>query len=167
MVCPCEPQSLRLSYLWMPLVFWYSWFLSHVLSWTRKWAFRISELVSSVSLWSWLLDMMRLSTVDCSAYILGCLLWALLCQVLGAEHVCHKYFFDFHVCLYLDLMLGFMWVFACVVLFCRDWSIWIFVCYFILNENEWHIRYVFDPLMGVIKIFDGDGVWTFIFIQMV
>ena len=33
---------------------------------------------------------------------------------------------------------------------------------FCLIENEGHIRYVFDPLMGVIKIFGGDGVWTFI-----
>ena len=36
-----------------------------------------------------------------------------------------------------------------------------------MSENEWHIQYVFDPLIIVIKIFDGDGVWKFIFIWMI
>ena len=151
----------------MPLVFWYSWLIPHVFSWTRKWDFRISELGSSVSLWSWLLAMMHSLTVDCSAYLIECLVWASLCQVLGAKYLCHKYFVDFHVRLYLYFLFGCIWVVACVILFCMDWSIWIFCVSFILSENEWHIRYVFDPPMGVIKIFDGDGVWTFIFIQMI
>ena len=34
----------------------------------------------------------------------------------------------------------------------------LFVLVFIMIENEWHNRYVFDFLMGVINIFDGDGV---------
>ena len=38
---------------------------------------------------------------------------------------------------------------------------------FILSENVWHIRYVFDISNGVINIFDGDGVQKFLFIQMI
>ena len=37
-----------------------------------------------------------------------------------------------------------------------------FCVIFLLSEIEWHIKYVFNPLMDVIKIFGGVGVWTFI-----
>ena len=156
--CPFVLQLLHLSHIWISWVFCYSWLMSHVFSWTRKWDFRISELTSSVYLWSGLLDMMRLLNVDCSAYLLWCLLWSSLCQVPGVEYLCHKYFVDFHVRLYLDFLLKCVWVVACIILFRRDWNIWIFCVGFILIENEWHIQYVFDPLMGVITIFCGDGV---------
>ena len=151
----------------MPLVFCYSWLLLHVFSWMRKWDFWISELVSSVWPWSWILVMMHLSTVDCSTYLLGCLLWTYVCQVLCNKYLCRKYFVDFHVRVYLDCLLGCMWVVACVMSWCTGWIIW-FVCVsFSLSENEWHNRYVFDFPMGVIKNFDGDDVWIFIFIPMI
>ena len=70
------PQLLRLSHCWMPRVFWYSWMLPHVFSWTRKWAFRVSELASSLSLWFFSLATMCLSSIDYSDYLLGCFLFA-------------------------------------------------------------------------------------------
>ena len=73
-------------------------------------------------------------------------------------------------------------MYVCTWIFC--WSVceFLHVCYYlvgieilgffcvsyILSENEWRIKYVFDPLMGVINIFGGDGVWTFIgFIRLI
>ena len=67
------------------------------------------------------------------AYLLECLLWASLCQFPGAEYLCHKYFVGFHVCLYLDFLLECLWVVACVILFGRDWNIWIFCVISILS----------------------------------
>ena len=146
----------------MSQLFCYSWLLPHVLSWTIKLASLIYELASSLLLWLLLIATMCLSSIDCSAYLLGCLVWAPLCKVPGAEYLCHKYFFAFHERLYLNFLLECVWVVACVILFCRDWYICIFCVSFILSENEWHIKYVFDPLIGVINIFCGGGVWTFI-----
>ena len=133
---PCGPQVLSLSHPRMPQVFCYSWLLTREFSLMRKWAFRISELVFSVSLWLWLLAMMRFSTVDCLTYLLGYLLWAYLCQFLCSEYLCHKYFVDFHVCFYLDCLLGCMWVFLCVMLWCTGWNI-CFVCVSFYSDWEW------------------------------
>ena len=155
-------QLLRLCHLWILKVFFYYWLLPHVFYWTRRWDFRISELASSVSLWLLLLATMHTSYVDCQAYLLGYLLWELLCQVTGAEYFYHKYFVDFHLCLYLYFLLECVWFFACVILFGMDWNIWIFCVGFILSDNEWHVKYVFDLPMCVINIFGWDGVWTFI-----
>ena len=69
----------------------------------EKWYFRISELASSVLLLLLLLATMRWLYVYCSVYVLRCFIWASLCQVHGAEYLRHKYFVDFHICLYLDL----------------------------------------------------------------
>ena len=136
--CPCGPQLLRLSHPWMPRVFWYSWLLPHELSWMRKWTFRISELVLSVSLWSWLLAMICSSSVGCLTYLLGCFLWASLCQVLCAEYLCHKCFSDFHVRLYLDCLLVCMWVFSCVMSLFTGWNVSC-VCGSYYSEWEWVI----------------------------
>ena len=129
--------------------------------------FEIYELVSSVSPWSWLLSMMHLSTVDCSSYLLGYLLWATLCQVLSLSiYVINTFLIFMYIC---------TWIFCWGV--CECFHVWcyvvrveifgLFVLVFILSENEWHIRYVFDIQVGVINIFDGDDVWTFLFTPMI
>ena len=96
-------------------------------------------------------------SVDCSVYISGCLLWAYLCQVLCAVYVCHKYFIDFHVRLYLDCLFGvYVSVFMCYVMmyglkyfFCLCWFLFWIRMSDILNVFliSWWVWSIF--LMGV------------------
>ena len=114
----------------------------------KKWAFRIYELVSSVLIWWLSIATMCLSSVDYSDSLLGCLICASLCYVPGAEYLCHRYLvycqvFYIHLCCNVCELLH-LWSYLIGIEFVD------FCVSFLLSANKWHIKYVFDPLMGVI-----------------
>ena len=116
MGCPFVPQSLRLSHLWIPRVFFYSWLLPHGLL-NKKMGF--SDFLFGVFSIALIVVTSHDSFVECwlfslpfRVFVISIPLSTSWCWIFMSE-----YFFYYHVLLYLDFLLECVWVVVCVILF--------------------------------------------------